>query len=102
MQGPPQQVMKGQGGNRGLRRIEKQDSIDSVNDKPLNTQATLGTSASVKQLTNYEKKMTELTFQGPKFYMFSTDTDKEVDFIRIPLQVINSVFMSPINMDKIT
>ena len=38
--------MKGQGGNRSLRRLEKQNSIDSVYGKPSNTQATLGTSAS--------------------------------------------------------
>ena len=48
--GSQEQVMKGQGGNKSLRRVEKQDWIDSTQtasmDKPFNTQATLGTSAS--------------------------------------------------------
>ena len=43
--------MKGEGGKSSLRRIEKQDWIDSAHteftDKPFNTQATLGTTASL-------------------------------------------------------
>ena len=48
---PQEQVMKGQGGNGSLRRIEKQDWKDSFygqTEEPFNTQATLGTSASIK------------------------------------------------------
>ena len=47
-QGPHEQVTTGQGGNRSLRRIEREARLDRqrLRKKLFNTQATLGNSAS--------------------------------------------------------
>ena len=61
----------------------------------------------IKFLAKYESNFNEyiakyifrLTINCPEFDMLNANTNKKVDFIWVPFQVVNDIFVTPLNKE---